>query len=54
MTKEKGKNVWLIMLILACIFLSWTIFTISNGDTILENGIKIFYHTSYSKSNSDK
>jgi len=47
MTKEKGKNVWLIMLILACIFLSWTIFTISNGDTILENGIKMWAGSSF-------
>jgi len=44
MTKEKGfnKHVWLIIMILSCLFLVWTLFAISNGGTILENGLKQF------------
>ena len=40
MTKGKGKNVWLIMMILSVLFIGWTVFALSNGDTILENGVK--------------
>lgn len=47
MTKEKGRNVWLVILILSCLFLGWTIFTISEGNTILENGIKMWAGSSF-------
>jgi hypothetical protein len=47
MTKEKGKNVWLVILILAVLFIGWTVFTISNGDTILENGVKMWAGSSF-------
>jgi hypothetical protein len=47
MTKEKGKNVWLIMLILSILFVGWTVFTISNGNTILENGVKMWAGSSF-------
>ena len=54
MAKEKGKNVWLIMLILSCLFLGWTIFTISNGDTILENGIKMWAGSTFDLGNVEE
>ena len=47
MTKEKGKNVWLIMLILSCFLLAFTIFAISTGDSVLENGLKQFAGSSF-------
>jgi hypothetical protein len=54
MTKEKGKNVWWILMILSCLFLGWTIFTISNGDTILENGIKMWAGSSFDLGNVEE
>ena len=54
MTEEKGKNVWLIMLILSCLWLAWTIFTISNGNTILENGIKMWAGSSFDLGNVEE
>ncbi|UCF97751.1 MAG: hypothetical protein JSV89_21685 [Spirochaetaceae bacterium] len=47
MTREKGKNVWLVMLILSILFIGWTVFTISNGSTILENGVKMWAGSSF-------
>lgn len=47
MTKEKGKNVWLVMLVLSILFIAWTIFTISNGNTILENGVRMWAGSSF-------
>jgi len=47
MTREKGKNVWLVMLILSILFIGWTVFTISNGNTILENGVKMWAGSSF-------
>ena len=54
MMKEKGKNVWLIILILSCLFICWTIFTISNGDTILENGIKMWAGSTFDLRNVEE
>jgi hypothetical protein len=54
MTEEKGKNVWLVILILSCLFLGWTIFTISNGATILENGIKMWAGSSFDLGNVEE
>jgi hypothetical protein len=54
MTKEKGKNVWKVILILSCLFFSWTIFTISNGDTILENGIRMWAGSSFDLGNVEE
>jgi hypothetical protein len=47
MAKEKGKNVWLIILILSCLLLAFTIFAISTGDSVLENGLKQFARSSF-------
>lgn len=54
MTKEKGKNVWKVILILSCLFLGWTIFTICNGNTILENGIKMWAGSSFDLGNVEE
>jgi hypothetical protein len=47
MIKEKGKNVWLVVLILSILFIGWTAFTISNGNTILGNGVKMWAGSSF-------
>ena len=47
MNKERGKNVWLIMLILSCLLLAFTIFAISAGNSVLENGLKQFADSSF-------
>ncbi|MBU1937872.1 hypothetical protein KKG05_10780 [bacterium] len=47
MNNEKGGNVWLVILVEACLFLGWTIFTICNGNTILENGLKMWAGSSF-------
>ena len=47
MSKEKGKNVWLIILVLSCLFLAFTVFAISTGDSVLENGLKQFARSSF-------
>ncbi len=47
MTEEKGKNVWLVMLIVSVLFIGWTVFTISNDNTILENGVKQWAGSSF-------
>jgi hypothetical protein len=54
MNKEKGKNVWLVILIVSCLFLGWTIFTISNGNTILENGLKMWARSSFDLGNVEE
>jgi hypothetical protein len=47
MIKQKGKNVWLVVLISSVLFIGWTVFTISNGNTILENGVKMWASSSF-------
>ncbi|MDH4212052.1 MAG: hypothetical protein OEV79_11455 [candidate division WOR-3 bacterium] len=47
MTKEKGNNVWWIMLVLSCLLMAFTIFTISSGDSVLKNGLKQFARSSF-------
>lgn len=42
MTKEKGKNVWLIMLIVSCLFIGWAVFTMSNGSSVLERALSYY------------
>lgn len=54
MTKEKGKNVWKVILILSCLFFGWTIFTISNGDTILEQGLRMWAGSSFDLGNVEE
>ena len=54
MTKEKGKNIWKVILILSCLFLGWTIFTISNGDTILEQGLRMWAGSSFDLGNVEE
>jgi len=56
MTKEKGfnKHVWLIMMILSVLFIGWTLFAISSGDTILENGLKQWAGSSLELGNLDE
>lgn len=54
MTKEKGNNVWLIMLILSCILLAFTVFAISSGDSVLENGLKQFARSSFDLAELDE
>ncbi len=42
-TKEKGfsKHVWIIMMILSCLFIIWTLFVISRGSEILPTAFKL-------------
>ena len=54
MTKEEGKNVWLIMLILSCLLLAFTVFAISTGDSVLENGLKQFARSSFDLGSLDE
>ena len=54
MAKESGKNVWLIMLILSCLLLAFTILAISTGDSVLEKGLKQFAGSSFDLSNLDE
>jgi hypothetical protein len=54
MTTERGKYAWWILMILSCLFLVWTIFTISNGNTILENGLKMWADSSFDLGNVEE
>ena len=54
MIKEKGKNVWLIMLILSCLLLAFTVFAIGAGDSVLENGLKQFAGSSFDLQDLDE
>lgn len=54
MPNEKGKHVWLIMLILSCLLLAFTIFAISSGDSVLENGLKQFAGSSFDLNDLDE
>lgn len=54
MTKEKGKNVWLIMLILSCLILAWTIFTMCNGGNVLERGLSYYAGSSFDLGDLDE
>ena len=49
MAKEGGfsRNVWWVLMIMSCLFLVWTLFTMSNGGSILENGLKQFAGSSF-------
>ena len=51
MNSNKGKSGWLVVLILSGLFLGWTVFTISNGNTILENGIRMWARSSFDLAN---
>ncbi len=54
MPKEKGHNVWWILLILSCLLLAFTVFAISGGDSVLENGLKQFARSSFDLANLDE
>ena len=56
MTKEKGfkARVWLIIMILSVLFIGWTVFALSNGDTILENGVKQWAGSSFEVGNVEE
>lgn len=54
MPKEKANNVWWVMLILSCLLLAFTIFAISNGDKVLENGLKQFARSSFDLAELDE
>ena len=41
-------------MILSCLFLVWTIFTIINGKTILENGLKMWAGSSFDLGNVEE
>jgi hypothetical protein len=47
MTEGRGKKVWLVMFILSILFIGWTFFTLINGNTILENGVKMCAGSSF-------
>jgi len=49
MAQESGfsRNVWWVVMIVSCLFLVWTLFTMSNGGSILENGLKQFAGSSF-------
>lgn len=54
MNKEKKNNIWWVMLILSCLLLAFTIFAISNGDKVLENGLKQFARSSFDLAELDE
>ena len=56
MAQESGlsRNVWLVVMIVSCLFLVWTLFTMSNGGSILENGLKQFAGSSFDLGKLDK
>jgi len=54
MNKEKKNNIWWVMLILSCLLLAFTIFAISNGDKVLENGLKQFAGSSFDLAELDE
>ena len=54
MAKEKGKNVWLVIFILSCLLLAFTILAITTGDSVLENGLKQFARSSFDLANLDE
>ena len=54
MTKEKGNNVWWIMLILSCLLIAFTVFAISSGEKVLENGLKQFAGSSFDTGTLDE
>ena len=54
MTKGKGKNVWLVILILSCLFLAWTIFAMSDPGSILETGLHKYAGSSFDVAELDK
>ena len=54
MNEEKKNNIWWIMLILSCLLLAFTIFAISNGDKVLENGLKQFARSSFDLGSLDE
>ena len=47
-------RVWWVVLILACLFFAWTAFTLSNGNSVLEQGITRFARSSFDLGTLDK
>lgn len=54
MPKEKGNNIWWIMLILSCLLMAFTVFAISSGDSVLENGLRQFARSSFDLAELDE
>jgi hypothetical protein len=54
MPKERVNNVWWIMLVLSCLFLAFTVFAITSGEKVLENGLKQFAGSSFDLANLDE
>lgn len=47
MEGEKESRVWLVVLVISLLFIGWTVFTISNGSTILQNGLTMWAGSSF-------
>ena len=49
MAQESGfsRKVWWVVMIVSCLFLVWTLFTMANAGNILENGLKQFAGSSF-------
>ena len=56
MAQENGfsRNVWWVVMIISCLFLVWTLFTMSNGGLILENGLKQFAGSTFDLAELDE
>ena len=56
MAQESGfsRNVWWVVMIVSGLFLIWTLFTMSNGSSVLENGLKQFACSSFDLGKLDK
>ena len=49
-----GRSVWWIVLILSCLFFAWTAFTITNGSSVLEQGLGRFAGSTFDLAELDE
>ena len=49
-----GARVWWIVLVLSCLFLAWTAFTITNGSSVLEQGLARFAGSTFDLAELDE
>ena len=49
-----GGSIWWVVLILSCLFFAWTAFTITNGSSVLEQGLERFAGSSFDLAQLDE
>ena len=49
-----GGSVWWIVLVLSCLFFAWTAFTITNGSSVLEQGLGRFAGSTFDLTELDE